>query len=75
MNFCSLRMCKQTRWSVLLEASFAIMLAASATTVCAQRDYTLPNVPYICNGEHLVIENCNIRDTSDTSTCLVGHPD
>jgi hypothetical protein len=55
--------------------SVAILLAASATTVCAQRDYTLPNVPYICNGERLVIENCNIRDTSDTSTCMVGHPD
>jgi len=46
-----------------------------ATALSAQQDYTLPNVPYICNGERLVIENCNIRDTSDSSTCMVGHPD
>jgi hypothetical protein len=32
-------------------------------------------VTYVCNGERLYIENCNIRDTSDTSTCMVGHPD
>jgi hypothetical protein len=23
----------------------------------------------------MFIENCNVRDTSDTSTCMVGHPD
>jgi hypothetical protein len=33
------------------------------------------HVPYVCNGERIVIESCNIRDTSDTSTCGVGHPD
>ncbi len=32
-------------------------------------------VTYICNGEHIYIENCNIRDTSDTSNCMVAHPD
>ena len=32
-------------------------------------------VIYICNGEKLVLENCNIRDTSDTTNCLVQHPD
>ncbi|HTB96976.1 MAG TPA: hypothetical protein VK716_08190 [Terracidiphilus sp.] len=30
---------------------------------------------YVCSGEHIYIENCNIRDTSDTSTCMVAHPD
>jgi hypothetical protein len=33
------------------------------------------NVVYVCNGERLVIDSCNIRDLSDTSTCMVGHPD
>src|ERR1700722_2782321 len=33
------------------------------------------NLIYICNGEKLVLENCNIRDTSDTTNCLVQHPD
>jgi len=30
---------------------------------------------YVCSGEHLFVENCNIRDTSDSGTCMVGHPD
>jgi hypothetical protein len=25
--------------------------------------------------ERLYVERCNIRDLSDTSTCMVGHPD
>jgi hypothetical protein len=33
------------------------------------------NVTYVCNGERIYVENCNIRDTSDTSTCMVAHPD
>jgi hypothetical protein len=33
------------------------------------------HVTYVCGGERLYIENCNIRDTSDTSMCYVGHPD
>lgn len=32
-------------------------------------------VTYVCNGEHIYIEGCNIRDTSDTSMCMVAHPD
>src|SRR6202140_3259818 len=33
------------------------------------------HVTYVCNGERIFIENCNIRDLSDTATCMVGHPD
>jgi hypothetical protein len=33
------------------------------------------HVVYICNGEKIMIDSCNIRDTSDSSTCMVGHPD
>jgi hypothetical protein len=32
-------------------------------------------VVYVCNGERLVIDSCNMRDLSDTSKCMVGHPD
>jgi hypothetical protein len=32
-------------------------------------------VSYVCEGERLLVESCNMRDTSDTSTCLVQHPD
>ncbi len=33
------------------------------------------NAVFVCNGERLIVESCNMRDTSDTSTCMVGHPD
>lgn len=46
------------------------LLAASA----AAQDLKL-NVRYVCNGEHIYLESCNIRDTSDNSTCMVAHPD
>jgi hypothetical protein len=32
-------------------------------------------VTYVCNGERLYVENCNIRDLSDAATCMVAHPD
>ena len=63
-----------TQFSRITRAVVLLFLCAVASTVYAQQDYTLPNVPYVCNGERLVIENCNIRETSDTSTCMVGHP-
>src|SRR5580658_10277745 len=48
----------------------AVLLGVSATA----QDIKL-NVTYVCNGERVYVENCNIRDLSDTSTCMVGHPD
>jgi hypothetical protein len=45
----------------------------SAAIASAQTIQT--NVTYVCNGERIEIENCNIHDTSDSSTCMVGHPD
>ncbi len=30
---------------------------------------------FVCNGERLYVESCNIRDLSDTATCTVAHPD
>jgi hypothetical protein len=41
----------------------------------AMADDIQTRATYVCNGEHLFIENCNIRDLSDNSTCLVAHPD
>ena len=54
-----------------------IVLVAStlyATLIAAAQDITL-KVTYVCSGERLYVESCNIRDVSDTSTCMVGHPD
>lgn len=33
------------------------------------------HVNYVCNGERINIESCNIRDLSDNANCMVGHPD
>ena len=41
----------------------------------ASADDIQTNVTYVCNGERLFIESCNIRDLSDNSTCMVAHPD
>lgn len=30
---------------------------------------------FVCNGERLFAESCNIRDLSDASRCMIGHPD
>jgi hypothetical protein len=46
----------------------------SAAVASAQELHT--RVTYLCNGERLLIESCNMQDLSDnTSTCLVQHPD
>ena len=53
----------------ILAAAFALLSVTFASAQDVQK-----NVTYVCNGEKLFIENCNIRDLSDTSTCMVGHP-
>src|SRR5579863_2987314 len=61
----------QHRTNIRLNVKLGIaMLGISA----AAQDVRL-NVTYVCNGERIYVENCNIRDLSDTSTCMVGHPD
>jgi hypothetical protein len=54
--------------------SLAAIFALLATTLAYPQDVQ-KNVTYVCNGERLVIDSCNMRDLSDTSTCMVGHPD
>ena len=53
--------------------AIALLVLAFATVAAAQ---DLPiGVNYVCNGERIFIDSCNIRDTSDSSKCMVGHPD
>jgi hypothetical protein len=54
--------------------SLAAIFAFLATTLTCAQDLQ-KNVTYVCNGERLIIDSCNMRDLSDTSTCMVGHPD
>ena len=54
----------------------AIAFSAAFLSATAAFAQDIPiGVTYVCNGEHIYIENCNIRDTSDTSNCMVAHPD
>jgi hypothetical protein len=56
--------------SLALAAGLVLLGAGAAAAQDLQK-----NVTYVCGGERLVIDSCNIRDLSDTSTCMVGHPD
>jgi hypothetical protein len=53
--------------------SIAPILAILTVTAAAQ-DIPI-GATYVCNGERIFAESCNIRDTSDTSRCMMGHPD
>lgn len=55
-------------------AGIAALAALFSCYYAAAQDIPI-GVTYVCNGEHIYIEGCNIRDTSDTSTCMVAHPD
>jgi hypothetical protein len=51
----------------------ALITLVASGVACAQDVHT--GVTYMCGGERLLVESCNMRDTSDTSSCLVQHPD
>ncbi len=53
----------------------ALVLLILTSVTAAAQDAIKVGVTYVCNNEHIFIDSCNIRDTSDTSTCMVGHPD
>jgi hypothetical protein len=58
----------------IIRLNLALAIAALSGALAAAQDIKL-NVTYVCNGEHMYVESCNIRDLSDTSTCTVAHPD
>ncbi|MGA7108388.1 MAG: hypothetical protein WBV28_04965 [Terracidiphilus sp.] len=55
--------------------SCLVLLATACQNATAQAPDIPIGVTYVCNGEHIYIENCNIRDLSDTANCMVAHPD
>lgn len=59
--------------SVVLKFVIAVLVLAS-TVFAAGQDIPI-GATYVCNGERIFAESCNIRDTSDTSKCMIGHPD
>jgi len=50
------------------------LLGLSLSVIASAQDIPL-HVTYVCNGERIFIDGCNIRDLSDTATCTVAHPD
>ncbi len=56
--------------------AFAIAILIAPTFAAAQKaDAVQLGATFICNGERIYVENCNIRDLSDNANCLVAHPD
>lgn len=55
----------------------SLLVAHCAVCSLAWADDTaiVPGLTYVCNGERLNIESCNMRDLSDSSACLVAHLD
>ena len=58
----------------LLQIATLLLFAFLAPVFASAQDVKL-GVTYICNGEHIWVDSCNIRDTSDNGTCMVEHPD
>ncbi|HEY4011595.1 MAG TPA: hypothetical protein VGM11_15680 [Acidobacteriaceae bacterium] len=54
---------------------FAIGSVVLASAMLASGQDIPIGATYVCSGARLFVENCNARDTSDSSTCMVGHPD
>lgn len=67
---------RNTLKRIRLVATFLLVtLIFAFTSTVAFADDILIGVTYVCNGERMFAESCNIRDTSDTSRCMIGHPD
>jgi hypothetical protein len=60
--------------SLLCLFSFATLIGTCSLAFAADQPIAA-GLTYVCNGEHLHIDSCNIRDLSDSSTCMVAHLD
>jgi hypothetical protein len=59
---------------LFVKFAVAAVLICSSIGIAVAQDLQ-QHVTYVCNGQREFIENCNMRDLSDTSTCYIGHPD
>jgi len=55
-------------------SAIAVLLVLSWTGILTAGDVQL-NAVFVCNGERIIVESCNVRDQSDNASCMVGHPD
>ena len=69
------RLAAEARTTIRARVAMAILAALVALFTTGVAAAQTIGVTYVCNGERMFIENCNMRDTSDTAKCMVGHPD
>jgi hypothetical protein len=60
--------------SLPLKLSISALVFLFVAALCNAQEIVI-GVTYVCSGEHIYVEACNVRDTSDTATCMVAHPD
>jgi hypothetical protein len=56
------------------DLAIAVLLLVGAVAGSSAQDIPI-GATFVCNGERLFAESCNARDLSDTSRCMMGHPD
>ncbi|HEY2118253.1 MAG TPA: hypothetical protein VGH37_03635 [Candidatus Acidoferrum sp.] len=54
--------------------TFTVVLLFFSTAIACAQDLQL-HVTYVCDGQKIFIDSCNMRDLSDTASCMVAHPD
>jgi len=54
--------------------AFAVLFSATFTSPLIAADIQL-GATFVCNGERIFVQSCNMQDRSDNGTCMIGHPD
>jgi hypothetical protein len=54
---------------------FSLTLIGTCFATLAAGQTIAAGLTYVCNGERLFLESCDIRGLSDNSTCMVAHLD
>ncbi len=57
-----------------MAAFLSLFLGVSSAALAANQPLVI-GVNYVCNGERLYVDGCDIHDLSASAHCYVGHPD
>jgi hypothetical protein len=52
----------------------AALIGLISSVASAEQSFQT-GVTYVCNGERMEIESCNMQNLSDLASCMVAHPD
>jgi hypothetical protein len=69
-----------TLWSLEMSLRFCIfgiaapLLGLLSSIASAEQSFQT-GVTYVCDGERMEIESCNMQNLSDLASCMVAHPD